>query len=219
MCEKPRDCRSSAKIESLAYGSIEKSGVGLSQVLEQQQHAQILEQARQKGFVAGNPPQAVAQFPAGNRLGQRVLPIPQQGLGLDVQEQSAGQAESQNQQFQWLDPQQGQRLIEVRHLPAESEKRTIDHAKDSAGNGRIVFDALFQCPCIDVRVPCQLQNLHGNAGQAIKLTRPSCQMVQGRRGIDHAGLAIEAGDCLSINLAYGRRHKIRNEEHGIALAG
>ena len=154
----------------MVYGPIEKSGIGLAQLLEEQEHAQVLEQARQEGLVAGNPPQAMAQFPAGDRLGQRVLPIPEERLRLDIQEQPAGQAEPQHQEFQRLDPQQGQCLVEVRNLAAESKERAIDDAEDAAGNGRIVLDALFQGPRIDVGVPRELQNLHGNAGQTVELS-------------------------------------------------
>ena len=160
-----------AKIEAMAHGPIEKSGIRLSQLLEEQEYAQVVEQARQEGFVAGNPPQTMAQFPAGDRLGQRVLPIPQERLRLDIQEQPAGQAESQHQEFQRLDSQQGQGLVEVRHLAAEPEKRTIDHAEDSAGNCRIVLDALFQGPRIDVGVPRQLQDLHGNGRADYRVVR------------------------------------------------
>ncbi len=170
----------------------------------------------------------MTQFPPSDRLGQRVLPIPKERLRLDIQKQPAGQAESQHQEFQRLDSQQGQRLGQVRHFAAESEERTIDHAKDSAGDRRVVLNTLFEGPRIYVGVPRQLQNLHGDAGQTVELSEPCRQVVQGRRGIDHGGVlrfkpevawAAGFGRWQPVNLAYRRSTKSMPSGDSNFLAG
>ena len=159
----------------------------------------------------------MAQFAAGNRLGQGVLPVPEERLRLDIEEQSAGQAETEHEEFQRLDPQQGQCLVEVRNLAAESKERTIDDAEDAAGNGRIVLDALFQGPRIDVGVPRELQNLHGNPGQTVELPATCYQLVEGCRGIDHAGLALQTGGCGCLAIAETTSRTIRDGRLALPL--
>ena len=183
------------QVHAAAHDPIEKSGVGLAELLHQQQDADVLQQAGDEGVVAGDAPEAFAQFPGGHRLGQRVPPVPAQRAGLDPRVQPAGQAEAEHEQLQGLGAQEGQGLVQVGDDAAEAEERAIDDAEDLARQGGIVRNALLQRPGVHLGVVGQLQHFHGHGGQAVQLLGLGDKTIERGCRVDHGrngGLSCSA---------------------------
>ncbi len=130
-----------------------------------------------------------------------VLPVPQERFRFHVEKEAAGQAEAQHQKLQRFDAQQGQCLAQVGHVAVGREQRTVDHAEHAAGNRRIVLDAFLQRPRVDVGVAREMQDLHGDAGQAVQLGRAGRKLVEDRFRLSHSRCTRKAGGLQAV-----RRH-------------
>ena len=90
-----------------------EADIRFPQPLHEDQLAQILQQPGDEGFVARHPPERFTDLARRDRLDQGVLPIVFEDFSGDLAKQAIGQAEAQHEQFQRLDAQECQRLIQI----------------------------------------------------------------------------------------------------------
>ena len=121
----------------------------------------------------------------GDGLGQRPSPIPREDLVGQTVEQSGREAETEDQKFQGLAPQQGQRLIEVGDLAAEAEERAVDDPEDLARQRGVFLDAGLDRAGIGPWVAGEFQHFHGDCRQREKLYGIGHKMIQYCQGVRH----------------------------------
>ena len=106
---------------ALSARSFQALDVRLAKLLYQQKDTQVLQQPGDERFVARFVPESLGDAARGHGLGKRVSPIVPQHFGGQPLEESLRQTEPQDQQFQRLDAQQGQGLIQVGDLASQAE--------------------------------------------------------------------------------------------------
>ena len=67
--------------------------------------------------------------------------------------------------FEWFQAEQRERLLQIAHLPAEAEERTVDDFQNARREGWVTFEAEFDLPRIDLRLPRQSQHFEGDSGE------------------------------------------------------
>lgn len=157
---------------------IEEPGVRRAQFVEQHQHADVAQQGCQKRLVAGELPDLFADLACRHGLRERVPPITVDASAGANFAQRLRHAETQHEQFQRLDAEQGQRLVQVAHFARQREQRTVDHSQHFGHQGRVVFDAGFERPQIDLWLGRQLQQLDRHRGQRVKLADAGDESIQ-----------------------------------------
>ena len=168
--------------------AVQEVQVRVTQLLDQHQRADVLEQAGDESLVAGVLPVALAQLAGRHRLQQGVLPVAPECLRFDTGEQAFGQTESQGHQFERFHPQACECLLQVGYLPGQAEQGAVHDAEQLARQGRIAFHAGLQGPRVDARFGRQFQHLHRHRWQRIQLASTRDELLEqvGRHSLfDH----------------------------------